>query len=129
MRGPDLPSAESAILGSFPGLLAETVDNVSHCECHNRETVTSIRGEPPGLRKEATVKVYLGIDWSEQKHQVCFMNKAGAVIQQMSVEHSVDGFLKLEAAQATISMTYLPLITVDGRSALPMSFGKKRPVG
>jgi hypothetical protein len=40
--------------------------------------------------------VYLGIDWSEQKHQLCFMNEAGAVIQQMSVDHSVEGFLKLE---------------------------------
>jgi hypothetical protein len=39
---------------------------------------------------------YLGIDWGEQKHQRCFMNEAGAVIQQLSVDHSVEGFLKLE---------------------------------
>jgi hypothetical protein len=49
--------------------------------------------------------VYLGIDWSEQKHQVCFMNEAGAVIQQMSVAHSVDGFLKLEAARQMLGVS------------------------
>jgi transposase len=51
------------------------------------------------------MKVYIGIDWSEQKHQVCFMNEAGAVIQQMSVEHSVEGFLKLEAARQKLGVS------------------------
>lgn len=49
--------------------------------------------------------VYIGIDWSEQKHQVCFMNAAGAVIQQLSVDHSVDGFLKLEAARQMMGVS------------------------
>lgn len=43
------------------------------------ETVMSIRVVPPGLREEATIKVQLGIDWSEHDQQVCFMNEAGAV--------------------------------------------------
>jgi hypothetical protein len=49
--------------------------------------------------------VYIGIDWREQKHQVCFMNEAGAVIQQMSVDHSVDGFLKLESARQILGVS------------------------
>lgn len=49
--------------------------------------------------------VYLGIDWSERKHQVCFMNEAGAVIQNMSVEHSVEGFFKLETALQTLGVS------------------------
>lgn len=40
--------------------------------------------------------VYLGIDWSERKHDVCFMNAAGTVVQTLSIEHSVDGFVQLD---------------------------------
>jgi len=49
--------------------------------------------------------VYLGIDWSERKHDVCFMNEAGAVIQELTIEHSAEGFLKLEAARQTMGLT------------------------
>jgi len=44
------------------------------------------------------MSVYLGIDWSEQKHDVCFMNEAGAVIQFLTVAHSVNGFAQLDQA-------------------------------
>lgn len=43
--------------------------------------------------------VYLGIDWSERKHDVCFMNEAGAVIQQLTIAHSAEGFMKLDTAR------------------------------
>ncbi len=33
------------------------------------------------------------------------MNEGGAVLQQMSVDHSVEGFLKLEAAQQMLSVS------------------------
>ncbi len=42
--------------------------------------------------------VYLGIDWSEQKHVVCMMNPAGQEVARLSIPHSVSGMLKLEQA-------------------------------
>ena len=38
------------------------------------------------------MQVYIGIDWSEQKHQVCFMNEAGSSIAQMEVSQTPDGY-------------------------------------
>jgi transposase len=45
------------------------------------------------------MKVYIGIDWSEQKHAVCFMNAAGSVIQELEIAHTPEGFLRLEQAR------------------------------
>jgi transposase len=42
------------------------------------------------------MQVYIGIDWSEKKHDVAFMNSEGAVIAQMVIEHSPAGFQKLD---------------------------------
>lgn len=40
--------------------------------------------------------VYIGIDWSETKHDICFMNEAGAVVQRVTIPHTPDGLLQLE---------------------------------
>ena len=40
--------------------------------------------------------VYIGIDWSEQKHDVTFLNEAGVIISQLTMPHTPDGLLKLE---------------------------------
>ena len=45
------------------------------------------------------MKVYLGIDWSERKHDVCMINECGEVIQQLVIEHSPEGFLALDMAR------------------------------
>jgi transposase len=45
------------------------------------------------------MQVYIGIDWSEQKHDVVFQNAAGATVLQLSVAHSQEGFLRLDAAR------------------------------
>jgi len=41
------------------------------------------------------MQVYIGIDWSEKKHNVCFLNAAGAVIQELVMAHRPEGFLQL----------------------------------
>ena len=41
------------------------------------------------------MKVYIGIDWSEKKHNVCWLNAAGAVIREGIIPHSPEGFLQL----------------------------------
>jgi transposase len=43
------------------------------------------------------MQVYIGIDWSESKHDIVIMNEAGAAIVRQTVPHSPEGFLKLEA--------------------------------
>ncbi len=42
------------------------------------------------------MQVYIGIDWSEQKHDVIFMNEAGAALAQFEILHSPEGFLRLD---------------------------------
>ncbi len=44
------------------------------------------------------MQVYIGIDWSEKKHDVVLMNDQGAVITQLVMEHTRDGFSKLDQA-------------------------------
>jgi transposase len=45
------------------------------------------------------MKVYIGIDWSEKKHDVCFVNEQGEVIQAVEIAHSPEGFVKLNKAR------------------------------
>lgn len=51
------------------------------------------------------MRVYIGIDWSEQKHAVCYMNEAGAVIQERTIAHTPDGLLKLEEDRKALGLT------------------------
>lgn len=43
------------------------------------------------------MKVYIGIDWSENKHDVVFMNEAGADLACLVIAHSPDGFAQFDA--------------------------------
>jgi transposase len=56
------------------------------------------------------MSVYLGIDWSEDHLDVCFMNAAGAVLQTLRVSHRLDGFVQLDQA---IRQLGLPLEQVS----------------
>jgi len=51
------------------------------------------------------MQVYTGIDWSENKHDVAFMNQAGIVVAQLTIRHTPDGFLKLDAARVALGIT------------------------
>jgi len=42
------------------------------------------------------MQVYTGIDWSENKHDVIFMNEEGAVITYLVIPHTPDGFRKFD---------------------------------
>ena len=39
---------------------------------------------------------YIGIDWSAQKHDVCFVNAAGAAIARQVIAHTPAGFAEFE---------------------------------
>jgi hypothetical protein len=49
-------------------------------------------------RQEATMKVYIGIDWSEKKHDICFMHENGEVLRNLQILHTMDGFVALDKA-------------------------------
>ncbi len=40
--------------------------------------------------------VYIGIDWSEKKHDVVFLNEQGVIIAQLTMSHSPEGLMNLE---------------------------------
>lgn len=48
--------------------------------------------------------IYMGIDWSTQKHDVAFMNEKGGAIETIEIEHSQAGFQKLEASRQQLEV-------------------------
>jgi transposase len=50
------------------------------------------------------MRLYTGIDWSERKHDVVFMNEKGAAIAQLTIPHTPDGFLKLDVTRAALGV-------------------------
>lgn len=48
---------------------------------------------------------YIGIDWSEQKHDVVFLNEAGAILGQMTMSHSVQGLQNLEKTRQYLGVS------------------------
>ena len=50
------------------------------------------------------MKLYIGIDWSSKKHDICFMNNRGGVIQQIEIEHKQSGLLAFEKARQAIGV-------------------------
>src|SRR5512143_1604164 len=51
------------------------------------------------------MRVYIGIDWSEQSHAICYMDEAGAVLQERVIGHTVDGLLQIEADRKTLGLS------------------------
>ncbi len=50
------------------------------------------------------MSVYIGIDWSQTKHDVCFLNEAGAPIARQILAHSPEGFQKLDAHRQRLGL-------------------------
>lgn len=44
------------------------------------------------------MKVYLGIDWSEKKHDLCLLNQTGAVLKSWQISHTQSGFSEIPIA-------------------------------
>jgi transposase len=42
------------------------------------------------------MKSYIGIDWSEKRHNVCILNESGACLSRFQIPHTQAGFLHLE---------------------------------
>ena len=48
--------------------------------------------------------VYIGIDWSAAKHDLCVLNENGSVIATTVLPHTADGLLKLEALRQKLGV-------------------------
>lgn len=57
--------------------------------------------------------VYIGIDWSENEHEVVWLNEPGAIIEHFTMRHKSEEFMKLEQARQELG-----LATVDCQVAL-----------
>src|SRR5512143_146512 len=82
-----------------------TVQSGMRCERSNRKTVpASGRTSPADRQEEVTMSVYIGIDWSEKKHAVVFLNEAGAQIASVWIAHSLEGFVQLDRQRAKLGL-------------------------
>jgi transposase len=69
------------------------------------------------------MNVYLGIDWSQLKHDLCWMNEAGVVEAQQSILHSVDGFAKLDDARQRLGISPVDcLVGIETAHSLLIDF-------
>lgn len=50
------------------------------------------------------MKVYIGIDWSENKHEVCFLAETGEVVLTQSIAHTIAGFRQLDQARQSLGI-------------------------
>jgi transposase len=48
--------------------------------------------------------VFVGIDWSSTKHDVCVLNESGALLATLVLPHSADGLLKLETLRIQLGV-------------------------
>ncbi len=48
--------------------------------------------------------VYIGIDWSEEKHDVTLLNESGVILGQLTMTHTPEGLLKLEEARRQVGL-------------------------
>ena len=51
------------------------------------------------------MSVYIGIDWSTQKHDVVFLNEAGVIIGQLTMSHTPQGLLNLEKTRRHLGVS------------------------
>jgi len=51
------------------------------------------------------MSIYIGIDWSQDKHDVAYMNAAGAIIARLTIPHQPAGFHQLETTRQQLGVT------------------------
>ena len=50
------------------------------------------------------MEVYIGIDWSQNKHDIVFLNEAGARVARHTIPHDLEGFLKMDAIRQDLDV-------------------------
>ncbi len=69
------------------------------------------------------MQVYIGIDWSEEKHDIVFMNQAGADLACLCVPHKLEGFVQFDAMRRKLGLaTDECLIGIETAHSLLMDY-------
>ena len=69
------------------------------------------------------MEVYLGIDWSQYKHDVAILNQAGSCLARFTIPHKPDGFLKLDASRQALGVSRSQcLVSLETAHNLVMDF-------
>lgn len=50
------------------------------------------------------MKVYIGIDWSEKKHDICYVHENGEVLRNLQVPHSMNGFVEIDKTRQELGI-------------------------
>ncbi len=50
------------------------------------------------------MKVYIGIDWSEKKHDICYLHENGEVLRKLEILHNMEGFFALDKARQELGV-------------------------
>ena len=50
------------------------------------------------------MRVYIGIDWSQSKHDVCFVDETGTALARLTLAQSADGFHQLEVGRQRLNV-------------------------
>jgi transposase len=50
------------------------------------------------------MQVYIGIDWSEEKHDVVFLNEAGAQLGYVCIPHKLEGFVQFNRERERLGL-------------------------
>jgi len=77
-----------------PQVLFQTVENVLRCERPNWRTAKD-NPESQWSLKEIQMIIYIGIDWSAQKHDLVFMNEKGGIIERSTIAHTWEGLAQI----------------------------------
>ncbi len=48
--------------------------------------------------------MYLGIDWSQAKHDACLLTDAGMIVTRLTFAHHPDGFAKLDTTRCRLGL-------------------------
>jgi transposase len=50
------------------------------------------------------MKVYIGIDWSEEQHAICFLREDGELLRHMVIAHRAQGFVEFDRARQALGL-------------------------
>ncbi len=50
------------------------------------------------------MQVYIGIDWSEEKHDIIFMNQAGADLVSLCIAHKPEGYAQFDRTRRKLGL-------------------------
>ena len=103
-KGLTCPSAVNAFLGSFPRPSQEA-QLKTHCALSaltGLQALAALRISRE--EQEVAMKVYVGIDWSEHKHDVCFTHESGEALLILQIQHTIAGFRELDQSRQSLGV-------------------------